>query len=84
MLAKLNLWQGGVDWHHLITTIACQTQQSVDLSSILQTTVEAVRLRLACDRILIYEFQPEEPGQITIEAVAATDWSLLDQSVQAP
>jgi hypothetical protein len=40
-----------LDWESLIETIAIKTQQSLTLSTILQTTADAVQQILRCDRI---------------------------------
>jgi hypothetical protein len=44
-----------LDWESLIETIAIKTQQSLALSTILQTTADAVQQILRCDRIFFYQ-----------------------------
>ena len=44
-----------LDWESLIETIATKAQQSLALSTILQTTADAVQQILRCDRIFFYQ-----------------------------
>jgi PAS domain S-box-containing protein len=52
-----------LDWERLIEAIALGTQQSLALSTILQTTADAVQQLLQCDRVLLYQFDPAESDQ---------------------
>ncbi|HEY9647944.1 MAG TPA: PAS domain S-box protein, partial [Chroococcidiopsis sp.] len=70
------------DWALRLAKIALQIRQSSDLPTILQTTVEAVQQLLGCDRALIYRFEPNGSSTVTVEAVSAPQWSLLDRDTQ--
>lgn len=60
----LSPWQ-----QQLLTQMTTQIWQNLDLSLILQTTLEQVQRVLEVDRLLIYQLQPHH--QITHEALAA-------------
>ncbi|HEY9887904.1 MAG TPA: PAS domain-containing protein, partial [Candidatus Obscuribacterales bacterium] len=44
-------------------------RDSLDLSSILNTTVEEIRQFLKTDRVLVYRFHPDWSGQVIVESV---------------
>lgn len=71
-------------WHSLIVNIALKIRESLQLRDILQTTAEQVHRMLECDRILLYQFQPDWSGQVVVEAVSASHWSLLGRVIQDP
>ncbi|MBW4461549.1 MAG: EAL domain-containing protein [Nodosilinea sp. WJT8-NPBG4] len=54
---------------HLIRTITQHIHQSLEVEQILQTTVTEVRQFLQTDRVLIYRFNPDLSGTMTVEAV---------------
>ncbi|WP_052128639.1 GAF domain-containing protein [Neosynechococcus sphagnicola] len=58
---------------HLVGMIAQHIRQSLNLDQILNTTVTEVRTLLQADRVLIYQFQPDWSGTITVESVS-NDW----------
>lgn len=68
----------------LIATIAQRIRTSLDLNTILQRTVEEVRQFLQTDRVLIYRFEPDWSGTITVESVAAPWTAVLGSSFQDP
>ena len=68
-------------WASMVTTIALQTRQSLNLQKILQTTVDGVHQLLGCDRVLIYQFTPDWSGAVVVEAVSTPQWSLLGRVV---
>ncbi|WP_414551195.1 GAF domain-containing protein [Anabaena sp. CCY 0017] len=70
-----------LNWDHLVTTIALKIRQSLDLETILQTTVDEVHQLLKCDRVLLYQFDPDWSGQVVVEAISDPQWSLLNQVV---
>ncbi|MEM8829114.1 MAG: ATP-binding protein [Cyanobacteria bacterium P01_G01_bin.19] len=53
----------------LIAETALRIRQSLDISEILHTAVEEVRLLLNCDRVVIYQFKPDLSGDIVAESV---------------
>jgi len=69
------------DWNYLIATIALKIRQSLELSEILQTTVDEVFKLLQCDRVILYRFEPDWSGQVVVESVSDPQWSLLDRVV---
>ncbi|MBE9200737.1 MULTISPECIES: PAS domain S-box protein [unclassified Nodularia (in: cyanobacteria)] len=70
-----------MNWDHLVAMIALQIRQSLDLATILQTTADEVHQLLKCDRVLLYQFDPDWSGQVVVEAVADPQWSLLNRVV---
>lgn len=66
----------------LITAIAQRIRQSLDLATILNTTVAEVRQFLQVDRVLIYRFEPDWGGVITVESVADTQFSVIGKRVK--
>ncbi len=52
-----------LDWESLVEAIALRTQQSLALSTILQTTADAVQQILQCDRIFFYQFSEDQNNQ---------------------
>jgi diguanylate cyclase (GGDEF)-like protein/PAS domain S-box-containing protein len=63
------------DEERLIRTITQHIHQSLDVESILQTTVTDVRQFLQADRVLIYRFNPDYSGQMVVESVISP-WSV--------
>ena len=76
--------QQQVERQRLITTIAQRIRASLDLNTILNCTVEEVRQFLQTDRVLIYRFEPDWSGKITVESVAIPWTAVLGSSFQDP
>ncbi len=74
-------YQAQQDWNYLIAMIALKIRQSLELSEILQTTVDEVQNLLTCDRVILYRFEPDWSGQVVVESVSDPQWSLLDRVV---
>ncbi len=53
----------------LIAETALRIRQSLNLSEILDTAVNEVRVLLKCDRVVIYRFAPDMSGDIVAESV---------------
>lgn len=53
----------------LLTQIATQIRASLNLSEVLDAAVTAVRGFLQCDRLLVYQFQPDWSGIVVAESV---------------
>lgn len=70
-----------LNWERLVAAIALQIRQSLELTTILQVAVDEVQQLLGCDRVLIYQFDPDYSGRVVVEAISAPQWSLLDQVV---
>ncbi len=70
-----------LNWDHLVAKIALKIRQSLDLATILQTTADEVHQVVKCDRVLLYQFDPDGRGQVVVEAISDPQWSLLDRVV---
>jgi len=64
----------------LLNAIAQRIRESLQLEEILNTTVQEVRLLLNADRALIYRFQPDQTGVISVESVG-NPWQTLQGEV---
>ena len=65
-----------------LATIALRIRQSLNLEEILKTTVAEVRQLLEADRVLIYRFEPDWSGIVTVESVSDSDWSILGREIK--
>lgn len=68
----------------LAAQIAQQIRQSLDLSTILNTTVEEVRCLFKTDRVLIFQFHPDWSGTIIAESVGANWRAVLSTTMLDP
>ncbi|MBD1923790.1 diguanylate cyclase [Microcoleus sp. FACHB-831] len=59
-------------------------RQSLNLEEILSTTVAEVQQFLQADRVLIYRFQPDWSGVVTVESTAPGCTPLLGTPIQDP
>ena len=66
--AEINLWQQ-TEKERLVNQIAQQIRQSLNLESVLGTTVAEVRKFLECDRVLIYRIWEDGTGSAITENV---------------
>ncbi|HEY9809447.1 MAG TPA: diguanylate cyclase [Halomicronema sp.] len=67
----------------LMSVVRDRIRQSLNIETILTTTVEEVRQFLETDRAFIYRFQPDWSGTVVVESVDS-DWKpLLYTSLQA-
>ena len=62
--------QSYAERQRLLNQTALKIRQSLNLDHILNTTVEQVRSLLACDRVLVYQFDRQLNGTIVAESVA--------------
>ena len=53
----------------LIAETALRIRKSLDLSEILDTAVREVRLLLNCDRVVVYQFDPDMIGKVVAESI---------------
>ncbi len=68
----------------LLGTISLRIRQSLNLQTILDTTVEEVREFLQCDRVLIFQLNPDMGGEV-VATSAAPEWaSLLGWKIDEP
>ncbi|MBW4470156.1 MAG: GAF domain-containing protein [Stenomitos rutilans HA7619-LM2] len=68
----------------LFSAIAQRIRQSLHLDDILNTTVNEVRSLLKADRVMIYRYQPDSTGVITVESVGDSWRSLLGEVIHDP
>jgi PAS domain S-box-containing protein len=66
----------------LVATIALRIRQSLNLESILQTTVTEVRQLIKADRVLIYRLDSDASGIVINESVSNPQWSILQQVIK--
>ncbi|HEY9692006.1 MAG TPA: diguanylate cyclase [Oculatellaceae cyanobacterium] len=64
----------------LMGTIAQRIRQSLNLETILKTTVAEVRQFLQADRVIIYRFEGECDGVVVVESIATGCVSLLENN----
>ncbi|NJK40520.1 MAG: PAS domain S-box protein [Acaryochloridaceae cyanobacterium SU_2_1] len=69
--------QQQIKHEHLLNAIAGRIRQSLDLHTILSTTVDEVRQLLQADRVLILRFVEGWQGTVLVESVKADQWSSL-------
>ncbi|NMF63416.1 PAS domain-containing protein [Brasilonema octagenarum] len=65
----------------IVTQIAGQIRQSLDLDTILNTTVELVRQFLQTDRVIMFELQPDGNGKVVVESVESGWTPILSTSM---
>ncbi|MHC5858582.1 GAF domain-containing protein [Nostoc sp.] len=65
----------------LFTEITLKIRQSLKIEEILQITVEEVQKILQTDRVLIYQFLPDESGTTVTEAVVSGLPTIKDQNI---
>lgn len=65
----------------LVSAIAQRIRQSLDLATILETTVAEVQQILQVDRALIYRFELDWSGIVTVEAVSHSHFSILGKEI---
>lgn len=65
----------------LIEAIALRIRKSLDLTEILQNTVDEVREFLQSDRVLIYQFQNQNGGAIVVESVLNQSLGIIGRGI---
>ncbi|MEH2419576.1 MAG: GAF domain-containing protein [Nostoc sp.] len=68
----------------LFTEITLKIRQSLQIEEILQITVEEVQKILQTDRVLIYQFLPDESAPTVIEAVVSGLPAIKEQNIAVP
>ena len=68
----------------LIDSIALRICQSLNLDEILNITVAEARQFLNADRVIIYRFNPDWSGIVTVESVKYDRWSILGKAIADP
>jgi PAS domain S-box-containing protein len=67
-------------YSHLLRSITLKIRQSLDLKTILHTTVTQLQTTLNADRVLLVQFLPDGTSQITEEAVVADFPAIKNQA----
>lgn len=70
------LWQ--TKQEQLLRTISQHIRQSLNLSEIIQTTVDEIRKFLQTDRVIIYRLNDEGKGLVMAESLATGNLSMLE------
>jgi hypothetical protein len=68
----------------LIGAIAGRIRRSLKLEKILNATVAEVRQVLQTDRVIIFRFQPNWSGNVVVESVASSCYSILGRNIYDP
>ena len=68
----------------LILESLARIRSSLDLNSILQTTVDEVREFLNTDRVVIFQFFPDWKGVVVVESVRDKSLSILNEEIYDP
>lgn len=77
--------QQQVEHEQLLSGIAARIRQSLDLRTILNTTVDEVRQLLETDRVLIFRLEPNWDGVVLVESVDTDQWpSILGVKIHDP
>lgn len=66
----------------LVSKMLDRIRSSLDLEAVLQTAVDEVRQFLQTDRVIIYQFNPDWSGYVTVESVGENWMSLLGIDIQ--
>ncbi|MEB3212332.1 MAG: PAS domain S-box protein [Leptolyngbyaceae bacterium] len=81
--AELDL-QRQIRQEHLLTDIAQEIRQSLELNQVLSRTVDRVRELLNCDRVFIFRFRPTWQGDVIMESVSDQWVSILSTTIFDP
>jgi signal transduction histidine kinase/DNA-binding NarL/FixJ family response regulator len=63
----------------LIATTALRIRQSLNLEQILNTAVAEVQQLLKCDRVIVYQFNPDTDGKIVASSIESSPAALGDR-----
>ena len=69
---------------NIVAAIALRIRESLNLSVILNQTVEEVRQFLQTDRVVIYRFEPDWSGLIVAESVGDLNQSIFGSKIKDP
>ncbi|MGB3401105.1 MAG: diguanylate cyclase [Microcoleaceae cyanobacterium] len=69
---------------NLLAEIALKIRQSLELDYILNTAVAVVRDVLNVDRVIIYQFQTDGGGYISVESVSSANHSIINEVLYDP
>jgi PAS domain S-box-containing protein len=68
----------------LVTNIAQNIRETLELDQVLQRTVDQVRKLLQADRAIIFHFQPDWTGTVITESVGNDYLSILNSNIYDP
>ncbi len=68
----------------LIGAISQRIRKSLNLEKILKATVAEVRQAIACDRVIIFRFEPDWSGKVVVESVDKHWPSIIGTSIYDP
>ncbi len=78
------LLQQQLEQQHLVMEVSQQIRQSLNLSEILQTTVDQVRQLLQVDRVIIFQFLSTWRGTVVVESCGANWTAILSTEINDP
>lgn len=73
-----------IERERIVTQIAQQVHNSLNLNEILNTTVQEVRQFLQTDRVIIFKLQPDGNGVVSTESVGVEWTPILSASIYDP
>lgn len=65
----------------LIATIGLKIRESIEIQEIVNTSVTEIRKFLRCDRVIVYQFNPDDSGTIIAESINNKFQSLLNLNI---
>jgi PAS domain S-box-containing protein len=68
----------------LVSAISGRIRQSLNLEEILNATAAEVRQVLQTDRVVIFRFEPDWSGNVVVESVASSCFSILGRNLYDP
>jgi len=80
----LSLLQAKVERERLLSRIASRIRSSLNLPETLDNIVTELRQCFECDRVLVYQFQPDWTGVVVAESVKGEWSSLLGYTITDP
>lgn len=72
------------EYERLLSEITLNIRQSLNLTKILQTTVDEVRRLLHCDRAVVYRFRPDWSGDFDVESCDSNCSPIIGSTVSDP
>jgi PAS domain S-box-containing protein len=73
-----------VQREHLVGAISGRIRRSLKLEKILKATVAEVRQVLQTDRVIIFRFEPDWSGNVVVESVSSSCFSILGKNIYDP
>jgi signal transduction histidine kinase len=75
------LLQTQQQWQQVLAEVALNIRRSLKLEDILATAVTEIKNFLSCDRVVIYQFNPNWVGRIVAEAVEPPYTASIDREI---